>query len=215
MPENGAFDALVRLAGEYRYIGEKTAIGPADYPPDWQQTYLDFHGKYFLHGKYVLIVRRPVESIWSMSKLFPTWPIARLFRAWLQSISLALEAYHAFPHSRFIFFEDLGNAMIEHLAQWLEVPIPTVSGTFGDNYVRSAVAGDDVPAPLRPFVGLCRDCNELYSDLRGSFSSEEHVYRGSTSEWAFFDACWRQVGDMLKRLSDRETIGESVSRSAA
>lgn len=214
-PENGPLDALLRMARDYRYIGEKTAFGPSDYPHDWQQMYLDFHGKYFLHGRYIFILRRPVESIWSMNKLFPIWPIARLFRAWLQSTSLVLEAYHAFPQSRVVFFEDLGEAMIDRLAQWLEAPIPTASGTFGVSYVRSAVTKNDIPEPLRPFADLCRECTDLYRNLRESFSSEEYVYRGSMSEWAFFDARWRQVADMLSRLSNRETGGENALRSAA
>ncbi|HEX7376133.1 MAG TPA: hypothetical protein VF278_03425 [Pirellulales bacterium] len=213
LPENGPLDALLRLARDYRHVGEKTAIGPGDYPADWQQMYLDFHAKYFLRGRHIFILRRPVESIWSMTKLFPTWPLARLFRAWLQTTSLVLEAYHLFPHSRVVFFEDLADVMIHRLGQWLETSIPTVPGTFGDNYVRSAVLGNDVPAPLRPFGGLCRAMTGLYRDLRESFSHEEYVYRGSASEWAYFDARWREVAAMLSRLAAGE--GEEERQLAA
>jgi hypothetical protein len=212
---NGPLEALLRLAHDYRYIGEKSAFGPSDYPPEWQQMYLDFHATYFQRGRYVFIVRRPVESIWSMNKKFPIWPIPRLLRAWLESLSLVLEAYHAFPHSRLVFFEDLGDVMIGRLAQWLEVPIPTVPGTFGNKYVRSAVINDDIPDPLRPFAALCHECNDLYRVLRESFSTEDYVYRGSTSEWAFFDARWRHVAAMLSQLTDMHAKAESERRRAA
>ncbi len=46
-PEEGCLRLLCRLGKLYRYAGEKAAIGPHEYPPNYKQIYLDFHAKYF------------------------------------------------------------------------------------------------------------------------------------------------------------------------
>jgi hypothetical protein len=212
--ETGPIGTLLRLSGDYRYVGEKTAIGPHDYPLNWAQAYLDFQAKYFLHAKYLYILRTPLESIWSMHKMFSDRPIERLFEAWLRTIALSLDAYHVFPNSRLLFFDDLGQTMIDRLSDWLATPVPTMPGTFGRTYIYSALRPGDVPEPLRPYSDLCRQCTALYQDLRENFSNDEHIYRGPTTEWAYFDTVLRRIQSLIDNLSPSES-GNPGQRLAA
>jgi hypothetical protein len=199
-PDSGPLATLSRLAGDYRYVGEKSAVGPHDYPPAWQQAYLDFQSKYFFRAHYIYIMRTPVESIWSMHKMFPERPVPLLFEAWLRSLALSLDAYHVFPNSRVVFFDKLGPSTIERLGTWLEMSIPFLPGTFGQRYVQSAVSADEIPEVLRPYTELCHECTDLYRDLRDSFSPDELVYCGSATEWHYFTMKLHHVEDLLTRL---------------
>jgi hypothetical protein len=202
--EDSPIAALLRLADSYRLVGEKVALSPHESPPNWQQTYLDFQGKYFFHAKYLHILRTPVEAVWSMHKMFPDRPISRLFQTWLESIALSLDAYHVFPNSKVLFFDDLGQQLTERLSSWLELPIPSVPGTFGRQYIYSALSPERIPEPLLPFADLCQECTAIYRDLRESFSSEEFVYCGSTTEWAYFDTKLRHMQKMIEGLAQSE-----------
>lgn len=207
VPATGPIDVLLRLRGDYRYLGEKTAIGPHDYPPNWARAYLDFQGKYFLRAKYIYILRTPVEAIWSLHKMFPDRPVTRLCETWLEALALSLDAYHVFPNSRMVFFDELGEEMIDRLGHWLDLPIPILRGTFGRKYIRSALEPDDIPQPLLPLAEMCRECTALYQDLRASFSTEDFVYDGSTTEWAYFDSILRHVRKLIDKLKATDTEG--------
>ncbi|MGH7140676.1 MAG: sulfotransferase, partial [Pirellulales bacterium] len=54
-PECGPLGLLYRLHRDHKYVGEKAAFGPQEFPPDWWYRYLDFQSKYFLHARYILI----------------------------------------------------------------------------------------------------------------------------------------------------------------
>ncbi|HET6879803.1 MAG TPA: hypothetical protein VFI31_06600 [Pirellulales bacterium] len=204
MPEPGPLATLLRLGRDYRFVGEKAAVGPHDYPPEWPRRYLDFQAKYFLRAKYVCIARTPVESIWSMHKLFPDRPIPRLIEAWLRALALSLDAYNVFPEARLVFFDHLNDRMIERLGDWLDVAIPVTAGTFGRNYIRSAVRQGEIPGVLRPFTGVLRKCTDVYDELRENFSPDEHVYSSSVSEWHYFAATHRQIETLLERLASED-----------
>jgi hypothetical protein len=214
-PECGPMATLLRLASQYQLVGEKVALGPHDYPPNWPQIYLDFQGKYFFRSKYLHIMRTPVESIWSMHKMFPHQPISRLFEVWLQSIALSLDAYHVFPNSKILFFDDLGQSMIERLSLWLEVPVPSLPGTFGRKYMYSAVSPGQIPEPLLPFSDLCRECTALYHELRENFSREDFVYCGPTTEWAYFDTVLRYIQKLIDGVAVAEPAHPVQLRIAA
>jgi hypothetical protein len=213
--DGGPIASLLRLAGDYRYVGEKVAVGPHDYPANWSRRFLDFHGKYFLRAKYLHIVRTPAESIWSMHKMFPERPISRLFETWLRTIALSLDAYHVFPNSKVLFFEDVDQSLIERLGKWLGLPVPSLPGTFGRKYIYSALSPGEVPEPLLPFADRCRECTAIYRELRVSFSRDEFVYCGSTTEWAHFDALLRRIDKMIDDLAVVESSGARPLRIAA
>ncbi|HVX12978.1 MAG TPA: sulfotransferase [Pirellulales bacterium] len=199
-PDSGPLATFSRLGRDYRYVGEKSAIGPHDYPVAWQRQYLDFHARYFFRSHYIYIMRTPVESIWSMHKMFPERPMPMLFEAWLRTLALSLDAYHVFPNSRAVFFDNLGSSTIERLGTWLEMSIPFLPGTFGQRYVQSAVSADQIPEALRPYAKLCQECTDLYRDLRDCFSRDELVYCGSATEWQYFTMKLHYIEDLLTRL---------------
>lgn len=213
--DGGPIDTLSRLAEDYRYVGEKVAVGPHDYPANWCQLFLDFQGKYFLRGKYIYIVRTPVESIWSMHKMFPDRPIAHLFETWLRTIALSLDAYHVFPNSRVVFFEDVDQQLVERLGRWLELPIPGLPGTFGRKYIYSALSPGEIPEPLAPFADQCHECTAIYRDLRESFSRDEFVYCGSATEWAYFNGLFRRIEQAIECLPEVESHVGGQLRLAA
>ncbi len=214
-PEPGPLATLLRLGRDHRFVGEKTAVGPHDYPPDWERRYLDFQSKYFLRAKYICIARTPVESIWSMHKMFPDRPIPRLIEAWLRAIALSLDAYNVFPESRMVFFDHLDDRMIERLGDWLDVVIPVTAGTFGRIYIRSAVRQGEIPDVLRPFMGMLRECTEVYDDIRENFSAEDYVFSSNVSEWHYFAAALRQIEALLARLASEDIHDFQIRLAAA
>jgi hypothetical protein len=150
-----------------------------------------------------------------MHKMFPDRPILRLFEVWLRTIALSLDAYHVFPNSKVLFFDDLDQSLIERLSPWLELPIPSLPGTFGRKYMYSAVSPGHIPEPLLPFADLCHECTAVYRDLRESFSSDELVYCGSTTEWAYFDTVLRHLQKMIDDVSVTENAHDRQLRIAA
>jgi hypothetical protein len=213
--ENGLLPTLLRLGRDYRYIGEKIAVGPRGYPSTWPQAYLDFQARYFLRSKYLYIVRTPVEVVWSMRKLFPDRPIPWFFETWLQTIAVSLDAYQVFPNSRVLFLEDLGQPTIERIIQWLGLPVPKLPATIGRKYMSSALSPGEVPESLAPYGDWCRECTAIYRDLRASFSREEFVYCGATSEWSYLDSVLRRIESLLDDVTAAVSVITRQLRVAA
>lgn len=197
-PEEGAVGLFHRLSQHYRYIGEKVAIGPHDYPTDWQQMYLDYHAKYFLRSRHFLTIRSPNESLWSMHKLFPSSPIPRLIDAWLQSLSLAIDVYRVCPNSYLLFFNDFGPDMLDRLSELLEVKIPVPATMLGGNYIRSRLKEGELAAPLAPYVDLCYECTDLFEALRANVCPQSFAFNGAANEWEFFDGLQRRIRKLVK-----------------
>jgi hypothetical protein len=97
--------------------------------------------------------------------------------------------------------------MIDRLSQWLDLPIPTLQGTFGRKYIYSALDAERIPPPLVPLAEICRECTALYHELRASFSTEDYVYDGSTTEWAYFDGLLRYVKRLKEKLQATDAGG--------
>ncbi|HEX7376830.1 MAG TPA: sulfotransferase, partial [Pirellulales bacterium] len=199
--EFGPLGLLCRLHRDHRYVGEKVAWGPLGFPDDWPRRYLDFQSRHFLHSQYVLILRTPVEAIWSMHKMFPEQPLPRLFETWLRSTSLLLDAYQLFPNCRVVFFNDLSQTLIKRLAHWLEVPAPRTRGMIATNAVRSRVTSGAPPEPLLAFESLCVRCTEIFADLRASFSPATMVYDTSVNRWDYFFGIHQRIEALLRELT--------------
>ncbi|HVX14642.1 MAG TPA: sulfotransferase [Pirellulales bacterium] len=199
-PEFGPLGLMCRLQREYRFVGEKVAFGPQDFPPDWCQRYLDFQSKHFAHSRYVLIMRTPVESLWSMHRMFPEAPIPRLFETWLRTTALLLDAYQIFADSRMVFFDDLKPTLIASLSDWLEAPIRIEPGTLDRKYVHSALPRGGVPEPLLAFEELCGRLTRIYDDLRTSFCKDRLVYNGGVNQWSFFHDVHARIEQLLDEL---------------
>jgi hypothetical protein len=210
-PEHGPLGLLRRLVRQYRYAGEKVAIGPHDYPANWKQMYLDFHAKFFLRSKRFLTIRVPNECLWSMQKLFPQSQIPRLIEAWLESLSLAIEVYRVCPNSYLLFFNDFGPEMLDRLSELLEVKIPVPETMLGGNYVRSRLKEGELAAPLAPHAELCHECIDLFEELRANVCPQSFAYSGAANEWEFFDALQRRI----QKLVERAKAADPPQRAAA
>lgn len=209
--ESGPLDLMARLCRQYRYAGAKVAVGPHDYPAEWKRLYLDFHAKYFLRSRHFLTFRRPNETVWSMHKLFPDSPIERLFEAWLESVSLALDVYQVCPNSHLLFFDDFGTASLERLADLLGIEIRAPESMLGGVYVRSRLQKDELPPPLAPYAELCRDCNELFEDLRGNVCRDSFAYCGPAGAWYYFGVAHQHIQELLERTRASAEPGRAAA----
>lgn len=197
--EQGPLGLVQRLCRQYRYAGEKVAIGPHEYPPQWKQLYVDYHAKYFLRSTHFLTVRTPNETLWSMHKLFPASPIPRLIEAWLESLSVVIDTYRVCPHSYFSFFEDFGGAALQRMAQLLDVEIDVPESMLGGNHVSSRLEPGELPPPLAPYAGLCRECAEVYEEVRENTCRQNWTYCGSAPEWHFFAKLQQRIQALVAR----------------
>ena len=199
-PEAGPLRLMLRLCRQYRYVGEKVAVGPHDsYPPDWKQLYLDFHAKYFLRSTHFLTIRTPNETLWSMHKLFPAVPVPRLIEAWLESLALTFNVYRVCPNSHLLFFNDFGKPTIERLSRLLDVEIDVPETMLGGANIQSRLGEDELPAPLAPYADLCRECARLFQELRENCCRESFRYCGAAAEWKFFAALSRRIRSLVER----------------
>jgi hypothetical protein len=207
LAEAGPLATLARLSRDYRFVGEKVAIGPHDYPTDWARRFLDFQSRYFHASKYLLILRTPAESIWSMHKMFPDRPLARLFEVWLRTVDLSIEVYRNFHDVRMLFFERLSAQAIERLAEFLGVALTVPAEMFSDLYVRSHLNDGELPEPLSQQADACGECMAIYRELRDHTSAETHVYAAPDNELEFFNGLQRRIAHTLERL----TVGQVSS----
>lgn len=169
LPEFGPLGLLERLAKSHRYVGEKLALGPHYYQADWPRTCFDYHAQHFYNGRYVLILRHPVESMWSMSKMFRDRTAARSVLAWIESVILQLDFYSVFPHTRVIFFDRLSTDTLDRLRRWLHVRLPIQGEWLSAERVNTRVEGDALPPVLDPYEPICRRATSVYVTLRDTF----------------------------------------------
>lgn len=209
--EKGPLGLMQRLCRQYRYAGEKVAIGPHEYPPKWKQLYVDYHAKYFLRSTHFLTVRTPNETLWSMHKLFPASPIPRLIEAWLESLSVVIDTYRVCPHSYFSFFEDFGGSALLRMSQLLDVEIDVPESMLGGNHVSSRLKRGELPPALAPYEGLCRECADVYEEVRENTCRQNWTYCGSAPDWHFF----AKLQHRIQALVECSRATEDALRAAA
>lgn len=198
-PENGPLGLLHRLCRQYRYAGEKQAIGPHDYPPNWKQLFLDFNAKYFLRSRRLITIRRPSETLWSMHKLFPASPVPRLFEAWLESLSLSIDVYRVCPNSSLMFFEDFGKPALDRLGEMLGVKFGVPASVLGKHQICSQLDDGELPPVLKPYAELCRDCSRLYGEFREFACCERPDYGEQATEWDVFGEFQMRICALVER----------------
>jgi len=218
----GGKDAKLVAAGNYRYLkqadsqwpvtslkvgrlvgpvapGDKVAIGPHEYGVDWKQTYLNYQARYFLRSRYFLTIRTPSESLWSMHKLFPWASIPKLIETWLQSLALVIDVYRVCPNSHLLFFDHFGPATIDRVSEIIAVQLPVPASMLGSKYIYSRLDEGELPAPLAPFADLCRECIDVYEELRANVCPQQFRYNGSMHEGAFFARLHVRMLGLLER----------------
>lgn len=207
--ETGPLATFVRLAERHRYVGEKLAFGPHFYEPDWRRQCLEFYTRLFWQSRYLLLVRQPAESLWSMQKMFPQRPLAAVFQIWCDALSLLIDIYCVCPQARFVFFEHVDRRLLWQLAWMLRAPLWVPRGTLGGAHVHSRVGADEMPEILAPYGDLCGACQDVYAILRHSISRRTLRWRGAGGPWDFFN-------DLRARLAAlRDRAAEEVQEDAA
>lgn len=86
---------LQELGAHYDFIGEKVAIGPLSGLASQAATaVLDYYLSYHLDASYILTFRAPLDSLFSLQKIFPQVSLAYLLQGWLLSFIELAAASH-------------------------------------------------------------------------------------------------------------------------
>jgi len=172
IPLQGGLAHLAWLARHYRYVGEKLAFGPGNTVNGvpFQDVFFEFQSRFFFLATYFLIVRTPVECVWSMHKMFPSVAIESLIECWLRSVSLCIDLYSVFPNCYLILFENLTSQTIARISQVLQTEIPLPPTMLTDEAKNSRLPKAQVPEVLADFRGPLQDCSEIYDCLTSLFS---------------------------------------------
>lgn len=168
--EEGGLAALLRMGRAHRYVGEKIAFGPHGLldGQTHQETFLQFHARYFYRSHYLLILRKPAECVWSMCKMFPQTPIAELVDCWLETVKVQLDVYHLFPHVQVVFFDNLNQDTYRTIAATLGVALEVPPGMMREEYKHSKLNGQ-LPRELRSWQAVLERCRAIYDDLQAEF----------------------------------------------
>ena len=202
VPLDGGLAYLAWLARHYRYVGEKTAFGPHgtwDGAP-FQDACLRFQGRFFFLGTYFLIVRTPVECVWSMHKMFPDATVESLIESWLRSVSVCMDFYAAFPNCYLLFFQDLTDETITVLSQILQTEIPLPSGMLCERRKASRLPAGQIPEDLSAFRKPLEDCLEIFDHLRRVFSPHTLRYDSTDAIARFSGLLERKVTAALDSI---------------
>lgn len=189
---------LTYLAQQYRYVGEKIAFGPKT---RFQELFFEFHAKYFLHSHYFLIIRRPDETVWSMSKMWPSYEIESLLEAWLRTVDILLQAYQFFPKAHMVFWENFSAETITRIGQMLGVEIALPEGMISKNYKYSSLERRELPGRLVPFGRFLEACDAIYAALRDSFSPNEFTYTRPEKRSDFFRDIRLRLNVLLRAIA--------------
>ena len=212
-PETGCFSFLLRMAKNYRYVGEKIAFGPHGQPHgeeydglSFQEAFLNFHAKYFYHSTYFLILREPVEVLWSMQKMFPDRKIEELFSCWLKTVKVQIDVFQSFPRTYMILFEGLNSALFEQVNSILDVNIQIPSNLLKDEFKHSLLSGDgEIPDPLAKSKKLCARCHEIYSNIKEALCGETRPYNVGlhNASFGFSSGIHQQIDEIIKDIEKK------------
>ena len=201
-PEAGPLPLLARLTQDYRYVGAKLAFGPHDPKFTWPDAFVEYQARYFFNAHRVIIMRTPIESIWSMHKMFADRPIPWLIKTWLCSAITCIDCYRVFRGVRWMFSEDLSAESVAKFAETVPLEIEVPPNMFARGYVKSHLGDGELPEPLKPYETWCEHCLHLFRSLRENISSENQRYCGPQADWVFFDGIYRQIAATLADLPE-------------
>jgi len=206
--EAGGLAALKRMGTYYRYVGEKIAFGAIRRIDDRtvQEVFLAFHARYFYGSKYFLIMRKPAETVWSMTKMFPDAPPQELLACWLNTVKVQLDLVHAFPHVYVIFFENLTAETFVTINAILGTDIQPGPNTLRDDKKLSSLSGDQWPPELAAYRALGERCSTIYHQLQEAFCPKtlilkDTVSRAVCTRGGFSAAVHEQIDALLAELA--------------
>jgi hypothetical protein len=199
--ENG-FGLLRRLGSRYRYVGEKVAFGAdaATDPADAEQ-FLEFQATHFFHSGYVLTLRHPVETVWSLASMWPRIPTTTHLAIWTVSLRVLLELSLGFPRTWLVTLDRLDEGAASRLGRTLGIEITVPPGRFAREYQSSALAHGQLPPPLAGHHGYLTRMSSLYDDVREAFDPQTFRYCRAENPRAFGQRVWDRANTLLADLS--------------
>ena len=185
--DHTAWELLVYLARYYRYVGEKVAMGPWI---DWDGPLLEFHAAHFFFSRYVLTLRRPEETVWSMWKHYrkdgdPPW---HYLRCYLAAFRVVLEFLAVFPHTWVVLHERLSREHLERLAEelGLRVQILPKMVMSPEEQASHLAPGAALPQPLQELHPWLSQAEELHRAVALAVDASSMRYSGEygLGEWS-------------------------------
>ncbi len=205
-PERGGLSLFSRMNRHYIYVGEKIAFGPAEKCDNeiHQNIFFNFHAKYFYFSTYLLIIRKPIEVVWSMLKKFPEKKLTKLFECWLRTIQIQLDVYQTFPNSYVMFFEDLNCNFFTEIGSIIGIDLYIPEGMLIEENKHSLLGDDQIPNELLNYQEICHKCSEIYNLIRREFSRENFPLKERSVHYAVarYQFCFLVQGKIKELLSE-------------
>jgi hypothetical protein len=123
-----------------------------------------------------------------------------LIEAWLRTIKTQIDVYECFDRAFFVFYENLDAATVEAVADILGIDNPYIDGFLDKRYAASALEPEAIPAELEGVRQVCTECEEIYRDLKDSFSRETLRYVGKENQHRLFARTNQRLAGLLKKM---------------
>lgn len=200
---------LSRIGKYYRFAGDKIAFGPHGKINNrpYQEIFFEFHATFFYHSTYFLIIRNPLEVVWSSYKMFPEIELKYHFESWLLTTSILIDVYQTFPNAFLLFLEDFGTESVNKINQILDLKISIPDGMFKTEYMDSMLKNEELPDKLAGYKEICEDCQVIYQLVKESFSKDTFTYIGLENQVRFVEKTFKpKVAKVLNKVIPGSTL---------
>lgn len=206
-PERDGLSFISQMGRHYKYVGEKVAFGPRDefdgeLPP--QDVFFDFHARYFYHSTYFAIVRNPVETIWSMHKMWPKQQLEELIACWVRTIHTLVDVVGAFPNAYMVFLEHLSSKTLTYISSLLNTEINLPEEMLGIQHQQSKIEDGELPTDLHPYKHLLEICTEIYASFEQAFCPSDLQYKLPGHQRIFFKDLQHRVADLSNLITSEK-----------
>jgi len=202
------FDSYYEISKRYKYFGTKLAFGP-EAPWDIVDWYgVEYFHANFSDGLYVLPIRRPLEGIHSMSKMFGGADFGTLKNVWIKSVQFQIMLFGTMKRAFIYFSEDLDLNLLQQIGQKAG-PLGLSSKTEGfvtGNSNRPSHIGEMIPDHLAPYAGQLQEMEKAYAFLRKDIDRD-----GVVNGWVHKQELCRSMWHALEALRADENAVFSLS----
>lgn len=193
------FDYYYQMSKRYKFFGTKLAFGPHgdSYWNSIDRRALSFFQENFPYGLYLLTVRHPAESIFSMMKMFPGADFGTLNNTWIKSLQIQLSIYGSMKRSSFIFLEDINISFLDEINKNLGIDsslAKTEEYIIANNKKSSSII-EEIPEMLKPYAAQISEINKAYAFLRKDIGKN-----GEVNGWVHREEFCRSMWHALEYL---------------
>ena len=189
-----------QLLERYDIVGSKYAFGPHGTYFDNkhpQDIFFDFHLKHFELSKYICIIRRPDECVFSMSKMFPSKTYGELRDAWLRSTLVILNTYFRFENSIFMFHQDLSEETMKQLGIFIGRNLFYEKKWIISHGNQNSTLENINPEIIRENSDDVQELLNIYRIIYDAFNHKYLNYEGLTLPHTFLNGCRRKINNLL------------------